>query len=293
MAKYLKLSPKNILLTAGCDAGIKNVFETFINKKDLVLRTNPTFAMYSVYSKIFNVKEILINYFKTDLGPKIDIKKIMHAVKKKKPRLICIPNPDSPTGHCFTSYEIESLLKIAKKVNALVLVDEVYYPFYSKSCKNLIKKYSNLIVIRSTSKSWGLAGMRVGYVLAALHIIKEMHKVKPMYEISNIGGEVFRILLDKNLLMKSSIKRLLKGKQYFKKEILKLGFNVFNNEEGNFIHVDFKKNKKKIFKELNKIIYFRSIESHKSLKNFSRFTITSKENFKHILRAIKKCIKKN
>ena len=62
LSKILKLSPQNILLTAGSDLGIKTVFETFVKEKDLVLRTNPTFAMYSVYSKIFNVRELVLDY---------------------------------------------------------------------------------------------------------------------------------------------------------------------------------------------------------------------------------------
>ena len=67
-----------------------------------------------------------------------------------------------------------------------------------------------------------------------------------------------------------------------------LGFDVFKKEEGNFIHVNFKNHKKKILKELCKKVYFRHKESHKSMKNFSRFTVTSKENFKRIIKIIKK-----
>ena len=248
LSKILKLNSKNILLTAGSDAGIKTVFETFVNERDVVLRTNPTFAMYSVYSKVFNVKEILLNYYKTDLGPKIDLKNIIKLILNKKPRLVCLPNPDSPTGHYLTLKEINVLLKKAKSVNALVLIDEAYYPFFPYSSKKFIKKYSNLIITRTTAKGWGLAGLRVGYVLSSQKNIKEMHKVRPMYEINNIGAQLFMNLLDKKQIIEDSIKRLLIGKSYFKKELIKLGFDVFHKEEGNFIHVDFKQYRKKIVK---------------------------------------------
>ena len=82
----------------------------------------------------------------------------------------------------------------------------------------------------------------------------------------------------------------MRGKTYFKNEIKKLNFEVFEKEEGNFIHVNFKQYRKKIVKELKKNIYFRDVESHISLKNFSRFTITSKKNFKTIFLKIKKCL---
>ena len=286
----MKLNPKNLLLTAGSDAGIKTVFETFVNKGDVVLRTNPTFAMYSVYSKIFNAKEILLNYEKTNQGPKIDLKNIIKILLEKKPKLICLPNPDSPTGHSFSLAEIEILLKKALKVGSLVLIDEAYYPFYLFSSKKFIKKFSNLIITRTTAKAWGLAGLRVGYVLSSTNIIKEMHKVRPMYEINNVGAQLFKKCLDKKSLAKTSVTRLLKGKKYFKKEMLNLGFDVFKKEEGNFIHVNFKNHKKKILKKLSERVYFRHNESHKSIKNFSRFTLTSRENFQKVTNIIKKTI---
>ena len=288
LAKNLKLNPKNLLLTAGTDAGIKTVFETFVKEGDVVLRTNPTFTMYSVYSKIFNVKEILLNYEKTKQGPKIKLEKILEIILLKRPKLICLPNPDSPTGHSFSLAEIEILLKKAMKVGTLVLIDEAYYPFYIYTSKKFIKKFPNLIIARTTAKAWGLAGLRVGYVLSSINIIKEMHKVRPMYEINNVGAELFKKYLSKESLVKTSVNRLLEGKKYFKREMSNLGFDVFKKEEGNFIHVNFMNHKKKILKELSKKVYFRHKESHKSMKNFSRFTVTSKENFKRIIKIIKK-----
>ena len=290
LAKNLKVNPKNLLLTAGSDAGIKTVFESFINEGDVVVRTNPTFAMYSVYSKIFNTKEILLDYEKTEQGPKIDLKKIIRIILRKKPKLVCLPNPDSPTGHSFSPDEIKTLLKKARKIGSLVLIDEAYYPFYSFSSEKFIKKFPNLIIARTTSKAWGLAGLRVGYVLSSINIIKEMHKVRPMYEISNVGAELFNKYMSKENLVKNSVRRLLEGKKYFIKEMSNLGFDLFKKEDGNFVHVNFKNHKEKILKKLSKKVYFRHKESHKSMVNFSRFTLTSKENFKKITKIIKKTI---
>tara|TARA_B110000438_G_scaffold302565_1_gene360632 strand:+ start:9288 stop:10376 length:1089 start_codon:yes stop_codon:yes gene_type:complete len=293
LAKSLKVNAENLLLTAGSDSGIKTVFETFVNERDVVLRTNPTFAMYSIYSKVFNTKEILLNYKKTKQGPKINLKDIIKIILKKKPKLICLPNPDSPTGHSFSSSEMHNLLKKAKIAGSLVLIDEAYYPFYPFTVKKFIKKFSNLIIIRTASKAWGLAGLRVGYVLSSKSIIKEMHKVRPMYEINNVGAELFNKYLGKQNLVAKSVKRLLEGKKYFTKEMSNLGFEVFKKEEGNFIHINFKNNKKKILNKLNEIAYFRKSEKHPSMMNFSRFSLTSKKNFKIITAIIKKCIKKN
>ena len=292
LSKNLKLSEKRILLTAGSDAGIKTIFEAFVDEHDVVVRTEPTFAMYSVYSKIFNVKEILIEYKKTNYGPQIQLEKLLNVISIKKPKLVCLPNPDSPTGHSFSPKEIEKILEKSKLTNTFVLIDEAYYPFYPHSSINFLKKYNNLIIIRTTSKAWGLAGLRIGYVISSKKIIQEIHKVRPMYEINSIGAEIFKEFLNKKKVVNKSVNRLLKGKLYFKKELKNLGFKTFLKEEGNFIHVNFGKYSRPILNKLNKRFYFRNHESHGSMKNFSRFTITTKKNFSIIIKIIKKIVKK-
>ena len=288
LAKKLQINPKNIMLTAGSDLGIKTVFDSFIEKNDYVLRTNPTFAMYSVYNQVFKTREKIINYKYHDSGPYLAIENIIDKLKKFRFRLVCLPNPDSPTGHTFSDKEINKLLKVAKKRESLVLIDEAYYPFYPSSCLKFIKKYDNLIITRTTSKAWGLAGLRVGYILSSKKLIEEMHKTRPMYEINSLGAEVFFKLLDNYSFVKKSVKRLAQGKNFFKKELIKKGYRVFKKENGNFLHVNFGKDREKIFRGLKNTVYFRKLELHESMKNFSRFSLTTRKNFKKILNIIKK-----
>ena len=165
LAKTLNVSSKNLLLTAGSDGGIKSVFETFVKPGDLVLRTNPTFAMYSVYSKIFKVKELVIDYKYFKSGPKFDLKKFLDFIKKKHPKLICLPNPDSPTGHFISKKELLKIIIVAKKVNSIVLIDEAYYLFAKETAISNINKHNNLILVRSAGKAFGMAGLRIGYVI--------------------------------------------------------------------------------------------------------------------------------
>lgn len=292
LSKKLKISPENLLLTAGSDGGIKSVFETFIKPGDVVLRTNPTFAMYQVYSKIFKVKEILIEYRYFKSGPKFDYTKILYLIKNKKPRLICLPNPDSPTGHIISKKNLAKILLVSKKTNSLVLIDEAYYLFSKETAISYIKKYNNLILVRSAGKAFGMAGLRIGYVISNKKFIKEMHKLKPMYEINNLGAKIFYEMLKPNNFnkIKKSAKHQLEAKKNFKLQLRKLNFEVLENK-GNFLHVNFGKHRKKITKEVGKIVYFRKKENHPCLKNFSRFTITNKKNFNKIIGIIIQCLK--
>ena len=293
LAKKLKISPKNLLLTAGSDGGIKAVFEAFVKPGDLVLRTNPTFAMYSVYSKIFKAKEMPIDYKYSKSGPKFDYVKILDLIKKKHPRLICLPNPDSPTGHVISKKNLSKILIASKKSNSVVLIDEAYYLFTKETVISNINKYNNLILVRSAGKAFGMAGLRIGYVISNKKFIKEMHKLKPMYEINNLGAKIFNEMLKPNNYnkIKKSVKHQLQAKEKFKLQLRKLNFEVLENK-GNFLHVNFGEKHDKITKEISKIAYFRKKENHPCLKNFSRFTITSKDNFNKIIKIISKCLKK-
>ncbi len=292
LGNYLKINPKKIILTSGSDAGIKMIFEAFVSPKDIVIRTNPTFAMYGVYTKIYDTREIVVNYKRTKDGPKIDIKKFLRLIKKKKPRLICLPNSDSPTGHAFKNSEIKDILSVAKTSKSLVLIDEAYYPFYGQTSKRFLSKYENLLITRTTAKAWGLAGLRVGFVLSSHKNINEIHKIRPMYEINNIGAQILSRILSKQKYINQSVKRLINGKKYFRSELKKIGFKVFKSEHGNFLHVDFLNDKKKIIKKLNKIVYFRHNENHPSISGYSRFSLTSKKNFSKIIKQIRKTINK-
>ena len=289
LARLLKVKSKNLLLTSGSDTGIKTVFECLVKPGDKVLRTEPTFAMYGVYCKMFSAKEIKINYKRYNNKFYIDLKKLKKEIKNKKPKLICLPVPDSPTGSVISDNEMDEILKISRNFRSIVLIDEAYFDFYKKNFLKKINKFNNLIIVRSFSKGWGLAGLRLGCLISNDKIINILHKVKPMYEINNIGAKILEKFIEKKYLknIKVSVNKQIKGKKYFIEFLKKRHIN-FIDTKANFIHVELGKNEKKIEKKLNKIIYYRNMCSYKQLKNFHRFTLTDKNNFIKIKKIIDK-----
>lgn len=292
-SKFLGINKKQIFLTSGSDLAIKSIFEFFIFPGDKVLTTNPTYAMYSIYCKIFRANNIKLDYKFSQKKPILDIKKLLFLIKKHKPKLICIPNPDSPTGQIISKKNIELILKIAKKNKSLVLLDEAYFLFYKITFIKFINKYNNLIVTRSASKAMALAGLRVGVVISNSVLISNIFMQKPMYEISSIGNFFIKEIIKPHnyKFIKHSVKRLTEGKKLFIEFLRKSNIDYFESH-ANFIHVNFGKSKKIIINNLKKHIYFRINEKHDSLKGFSRISLTSKENFRSIIRIIKK-FKKN
>ena len=285
IAKLNKVSINNILIGAGSDGIIRSVFETFIQKGDLVLKTSPTFQMYEIYSKIYQAKTINVQYINKDGNIFFDFEKFVKIIKNYKVKLICLPNPDSPTGTIISNKKMEIILKEANKKNTIVLIDEAYYHFYDKSVIKFLNKYKNLIISRTFAKAWGLAGLRIGYGISNQDIIKYMNKVKSMYEVNTFAAHAIPQVITKDKYVRSSVKILNNSKEFFLEELKKMGFKTLNSY-GNFCHVTFGSRSKKIHKVLKKYVLYKEDFSENCLSGYSRFSLTNKKNFKKILNLI-------
>ena len=280
------LSPESFILTPGSDGAISSTFNVFINKDDKVLITKPTFAMYSVYCKIYNARINHLEYEKGSSCPFIDINRIIKELDKFKPKLFCLPNPDSPTGSILDPDELDTLIKFCDKLNIIILIDEAYYPFYDKSVVAKTINFKNLIVARTFSKAWGLAGLRLGYAVGNPKTIEYYHKIKPMYEIGSYSIAFIEKAIELEYRMRDSVKRIMAGKEDFINELRNLDFHTLNTE-GNFLHVNFGDKSSLIHSLLQKKVLYRQSFDEECLKGFSRFTATTKENFKPVIDLLK------
>ena len=134
-----------------------------------------------------------------------------------------------------------------------------------------------------------MSGMRVGYLISSKHIVSTINQLRPLYEINHIAAHIFLNSLKNISEMRKSVNRLQEGKKFFLKETKKIGFNSLKSY-ANFVHVDFGKKRLKILKSLKSVLYCRDLEKHKSMKNFTRISLTSKNNFKIIIAKIRKSI---
>ena len=289
ISSYENLSTKNIIFSHGSDGCIKNIFETFTKKNQKVLTLSPTFVMYDIYPKIFKLNHVKFDYNFSKTGPIVNIENLIKKIKSERPRLLCIANPNSPTGTIIEDIYIHKLIKVCKSINCFVLIDEAYYGFYKKTAKKFIKQYNNIFIIRSLSKAWGLAGLRLGYIISNKKNIELINRIRPMYEINTFGAEFLKLLLDKKYFVKLELilKEMIIAKNLFYKFLRKNKINFFLSY-ANFVHFEIKENRKKIIHDLSKLSYFRLSENHKSLDNYSRLTLTSKNNIKKIMKILKK-----
>jgi len=286
LANKLNFSPKNILFSAGSDGAIRSAFEAFVSPGDVVIYPQPTFAMYSVYAKIYEAEACPFEYETVEGEPRLNVEELINLIRQLRPKMLCLPIPDSPTGSVIEPNDLKEIIEESAKVNTLVLVDEAYYPFYSHTVLPWVKDYPNLMLTRSTGKAWGMAGFRLGYAVASESIIDGLQKVKSMYETNTLAFSVFERLLDFEVEMFASVERLEQGKQYFIDEMKKLGFHTLKGY-GNFLHVNFGDYASVIHKNLEHVVYYRLDFSEPCLKGYSRFSSTTIENFIPVVKKIK------
>ena len=231
LSKKLRVSSNNIVFTAGSDQAIKNTFELFYEKNKEVITINPTFAMVDIYCKIFKTKQLKVGY---DKNLQLRFKDIYEAINKNT-SLIILANPNSPTGTLIKKDDLIKIIKKGKRYGAKVLLDEAYHEFSTYNLSSKIKDFNNLIIIRTFSKIFGLAGLRSGYVLSNKEIIKKYFAIKPMYEINSIAVKALELLLDNSKYIDLYLKEMREGEIYAKKFCKKNKFKFIKRNNPNVI----------------------------------------------------------
>ncbi len=288
LSKKYKINKKNFVFTAGSDQALKNTFELFYKKNKRVITIHPTFAMVDIYCKIFQAKQIKITY---DKNLKLNFENLYKSINRKI-SLVIIANPNSPTGTILEKNLIEKIIIKANKFNVKVLIDEAYFEFSSYNCLNLIKKYKNLILIRTFSKMFGIAGLRCGYVVSNKEIIKEYFAIKPMYEINSIAVKAIELLLENNKILKQYLKEMREGESYAKMFCKKNNYK-FIKCNANFFHISFDFDPKKIQNYLlkNKTL-IKGGPGVFSYENYLRISFANKNTIVKLLNKIKKYLDK-
>ncbi|WP_342270832.1 histidinol-phosphate transaminase [Buchnera aphidicola] len=275
-SNYLQIQKKNILITRGSDEAIDLLIRTFcVSKIDQIMFCPPTYDMYEVCAKIYNIEIIKIPTLKSF---QLNTIQIVQHIKYVKLLYIC--NPNNPTGNLI---DISDLLYLLKKVpsNCLVIIDEAYIEFSSKNSSIfLLKKYSNLIILRTLSKAFGLAGIRCGFLIASSIIVNILKKVLAPYPVPLPVSQIAENALSKKKfsLIFNNIKKILENRDFFISKISNFPYvkKVYPSNT-NFILIKFK-NSISVFQYLLKCGFVVRDQSHKKiLKNCLRITIGTKK----------------
>ena len=234
ISKWLGCRKDSIYISSGSDAAIKSVFEVFVEPGDKIIILSPTYAMFNVYADMFQADLTEIGYSE---NLSISVKDLTEAIEKLKPKLLCIANPNSPTGTVMQRGEIQRIIEVAAAQNSIMLLDEAYYLFCPITAIDLIEQYPQLIVTRTFSKALGLASARLGLAVSHPETAALLHKVRPMYETNAFAVRFAEIVLDNYDLVEKNIKEMVKGKEFLERELGKLGISYFKSYT-NFMLID-------------------------------------------------------
>ena len=226
IAKDLGIDQENILFGNGSDELIYYLITTFGGPVSYPV---PTFSMYGIISQALGEKKIEVPL---DKDFDIDMDVFLKTVRKEKPKLIFLSSPNNPTGNCFST---DRILKIISASRGIVIVDEAYEPFSSETgMLPLLKDYKNLVIMRTLSKI-GLAGLRLGFMLADPEIIREVNKVRLPFNLNSFSQAVAAAALKKKKEFRTSIKAIVTERKRLLQEMGKIGGVTPFPSEANFI----------------------------------------------------------
>ena len=276
-----KINKDNIIVTRGADEGIEIIIKSFCEPQiDKVMTFPPTYGMYEVSSKLNNVDVIQI-----PLDKNFDINLEQLFKHNETPKLIFICNPNNPTGNLISIKTIERI--ISHFNDSLIVVDEAYIDFNLKnSSLDLIKKYNNLIVLRTLSKAFSLAGIRCGFIISNPKMINFLKKVIAPYPIPQPVSQIAVNALINHKINNYNQNLILleKNKKFIFDSLSSQDKILCCKSDTNFILIK-SQNAKEIYKYLvqNKIIT-RLIKHY---SDYLRVTVGSEHECKSFVRNIK------
>ena len=275
-----------ILFTNGSDEILNFAFMAYCDKDHPAYFPNITYGFYSVFADINNVPYVEIP-LKEDFT--IDINDY-----KAKKGVIFIANPNAPTGIALTLSQIEEIIE--SNPDSVVVIDEAYVDFGAESAVPLIKKYDNLLVTQTFSKSRSMAGARLGFGIASKEIIRDLNTIKYSTNPYNVNRATMAAgvgSLEDEAYTKENCKKIIATRERTKKELMELGFEMTDSMT-NFIFAKHPEiDGEKIYLDLKARGILVRYFSKPLLCQYNRITVGTDEQMDALISALKEIIGEN
>jgi len=276
LSKKLKVKPANLIFGNGSDEIIDIIIKTFSSPGDQILTSEATFLEYKIIARQNGrgVRTVPLRDFRYDLAA-------LKAGVTPKTRIIFIANPNNPTGTYVNTQEVAGLLSGLPE-NIVVVFDEAYLEFVEKKdfprSLDYVKSGKNVVILRTFSKIYGLAGLRIGYAIANEECISYLECSRQPFNVNMLAQEAAIAALGDMGFVDKTKKLVSQGKRYLEKELKRLGLE-FVPSAANFILIDLKEDGFKVSRDfLKKGVIVRDMRQY-GLDNFIRVTVgLRKEN---------------
>ena len=281
ISKFTKIHSSMIGIGNGSDQILDLILSNFASKQTTVLTSKPTFGFFEERCKLYGIPLITIP-FSNDM--KLNINDFLK--QSKKADILYLDSPNNPTGFQFTKNELQ---KLVKSFNGLVIIDEAYGEFGEYSLSGMVKNQENLIVVQTLSKSFGLAGLRLGYFIANKKFTDAfMNVLQYPYPVSTITIESGIQALEKSNIMKDAVDTIKIERKRIIETLQKYDtFEIFDSK-ANFVLFDAYGSYKRVYSALaEQGISIRKLGKIGNHKGCLRVTIGTKEMNSKFLLAIR------
>ncbi len=238
LAKKLNIAPDNLLIGSGSTELIRLVAIAYFGVEDAVLIPQPTYGEYEIACHLVGA-QVLKQPMRKETNFQLNIAETADLLRKHQPKGIFLCNPNNPTGQYLSKERVKEILSIAK--DSLVILDEAYIAFTENAWSSLdLVSWGNLIILRSMTKDYALAGLRLGYAISAEPIISILKRVRPPWNVSSVAQKAGILALNTDAYLKACGLKIQQAKEFLIRELTHLGLsplpsptNFFLVEVGN------------------------------------------------------------
>jgi len=221
LARYFRVKPSELLLTNGGDDALRVFFDTFVEPRSHILICEPTFPMYRYYAEIAGARVETLRY---SADMEIPLSGVLHALKKK-PRVFFLANPNNPTGTLVDKSAIQKILRAA--THTVVVLDEAYADFSGVTVVPWIPRFPNLFIAKTFSKAAGLAGLRLGAVIAQAASLSLVRRAMPPFPVNTAVLAASVAAVREGRTIARYIRETIRLRNWFAAELAKRRVRVF------------------------------------------------------------------
>lgn len=231
IAAWLGVSRDMLLLTMGSDAALRMAHECYAGEGDEALSLSPSFALFPIYAGLAGAEPRRVP-FRADLS--LPLEDVLKAITLRT-RVVALANPNQPIERLFTPEETRRLLEACKRAGAMLVMDEAYHHFCDATALPLLKEYDNLIVTRTFSKAFGLAGLRLGFLVSRPENIANLSKLRPLYDVHAVAVAAGLTMLENPEVMLDYVRQTREGIVALKEGFGKMGIKTFGGQSNSIL----------------------------------------------------------
>lgn len=277
LARFHGVPGERMLITNGSDDALNTICTTYLDVGDPVLVASPTYQHFLVFAESRGA-EIVHHYARDPFAT--DVEGLATALAELRPKVLYLVNPNNPTGTLYTPAEIATLLDAAP--GTLVIVDEAYSEFAGTSAIGLLHEYSNIIITRTFSKAYGMAGLRIGYALAHERVIEDLRRVfnpKSVNVLAQVGAMA---ALEDQAWLRWYVDEVDQSKALMSEWFAARGIE-FRDSAANFVMVRFEQASWVVRLLMEEGVYVRDRSHVPSLAGFVRYSVGTVEQTRELL----------